>query len=85
MDNPERLVSLVDEFVKGDTELPCVEFKVNNSDPERIGTLISAISNSARLPATANRGSVISKKLRRPPHGGRRLRGAVSKLMEPRS
>jgi ATP-dependent DNA helicase RecG len=49
MDNPERLIALVDEYRALAHELPCVEFKVDNFDPERIGTLISAISNTARL------------------------------------
>jgi ATP-dependent DNA helicase RecG len=49
MDIAERLIALVDKLVQDDAELPCVEFKVNNCDPERIGTLISAISNSACL------------------------------------
>jgi hypothetical protein len=37
MDIPERLIALVDEFVKSDVELPCVEFKVNNFNPDLIG------------------------------------------------
>lgn len=49
METAERLIELINDFVKGDTELACVEFKVNNSDPEQIGTMISAISNAARL------------------------------------
>jgi predicted HTH transcriptional regulator len=49
MSNGERLVALVDEFSSLDAELPCVEFKLNNFEPDRIGTLISAISNTARL------------------------------------
>jgi ATP-dependent DNA helicase RecG len=49
MDNPERFIALIDEFASRGYELPCVEFKVNNWDPERIGTLVSAISNAARI------------------------------------
>jgi ATP-dependent DNA helicase RecG len=49
MDNPERLIALVTDLAKADTELPCVEFKVGNYNPDRIGTLVSAISNAARL------------------------------------
>lgn len=48
MDNPDRLIALIEELASG-PELPHVEFKVNNYDPQRIGTLISAISNAARL------------------------------------
>jgi ATP-dependent DNA helicase RecG len=49
MDTPERLVALVDQLASSDAELPYVEFKVNNYDPDRIGTLVSAISNAACL------------------------------------
>lgn len=49
MNNPERLVALVDDLVSSESETSCTEFKHNNFDPERIGTLISAISNAARL------------------------------------
>jgi ATP-dependent DNA helicase RecG len=49
MDTAERLIALVDKLAQDDAELPCVEFKLNNYDPDRIGTLISAISNSACL------------------------------------
>ncbi len=44
----QRFIALVDELA-ADTELSHVEFKVDNYDPQRIGTLISAISNAARL------------------------------------
>jgi len=46
---PTREVALVDEFAKLPSETSWVEFKVNNYRPELIGTLISAISNAARL------------------------------------
>ncbi len=49
MDTTERLIALVDDLAENDTELPCVEFKVGNYNPDRIGTLVSAISNAARL------------------------------------
>lgn len=39
--------SLVKELVKNGSENECVEFKENNSDPERIGEYISALANSA--------------------------------------
>jgi ATP-dependent DNA helicase RecG len=45
----DRYAILAEEFARGGTELPCVEFKVNNWQPDNIGTLISAISNVARL------------------------------------
>jgi ATP-dependent DNA helicase RecG len=47
MDTSQRLIALVDRLVSDDAEFPCVEFKVNNFDPDRIGMLISAIANSA--------------------------------------
>jgi ATP-dependent DNA helicase RecG len=49
MNNPTRLIALVDDFTRLEGELPWVEFKLNNADPDRIGTLISAISNAARI------------------------------------
>ncbi len=49
MNSLERHIALIDDFVKLDGELPCVEFKVNNADPDRMGTLISAISNAAAI------------------------------------
>lgn len=45
----DRLIALVDEYREIDAELGWVEFKVNYTDPEMIGSLISAISNAARL------------------------------------
>lgn len=49
VNSPERLVALIDELRSNDSELPYVEFKVNNHAPELIGKLISAISNAARI------------------------------------
>ncbi len=46
--NPQRLVDLVDDLL-GSGEVAWVEFKHNNADPERIGVVMSAISNAARL------------------------------------
>ncbi|MGM5026272.1 ATP-binding protein [Tardiphaga sp. 862_B3_N4_1] len=48
MINSERLIALVDDLRRNDSELAHVEFKVNNHAPDLIGTLISAISNAAR-------------------------------------
>jgi ATP-dependent DNA helicase RecG len=45
----DRLIALIDEFAAAGHETRCVEFKVDNWDPERIGTLVSAISNAARI------------------------------------
>jgi hypothetical protein len=45
----DRYVALVDQLVTLDAEIPEVEFKVNNCDPDKIAILVSAISNSARL------------------------------------
>jgi ATP-dependent DNA helicase RecG len=49
MENPERFIALVDQLASIGHELPHVEFKANNWDPERVGTLVSAISNAARI------------------------------------
>src|SRR5580698_4391587 len=49
MSTPDRFAILIEEFANSDSELSCVEFKLNNWNPKRIGTLISAISNAARL------------------------------------
>ena len=49
MDNPDRFIALIDELAALGHELPHVEFKVDNWEPDRIGTLVSAISNSARV------------------------------------
>lgn len=46
--NPQRLVDLVNDLLARG-EVAWVEFKHNNSDPDRIGILVSAISNAARL------------------------------------
>lgn len=43
----KNLKLLIKELTKVDAENECVEFKVNNSDPEMIGEYISALSNSA--------------------------------------
>jgi ATP-dependent DNA helicase RecG len=45
----DRYAILAEEYARGGTELPHVEFKINNWQPDNIGTLISAISNVARL------------------------------------
>jgi ATP-dependent DNA helicase RecG len=49
MTEQDRLTSLVEEFAGLPSETSWVEFKENNYDPQRIGVLISAISNAARL------------------------------------
>jgi len=46
--NPQRLVDLVNDLLARG-EVAWVEFKHNNADPDRIGILVSAISNAARL------------------------------------
>lgn len=45
----ERLVALVDDLLRQPAESEWLEFKRNNRDPRMIGTLISALSNAARL------------------------------------
>jgi predicted HTH transcriptional regulator len=44
-----RILALIDDLRALPAETPWVEFKDSNSDPEMIGGLISALSNSARL------------------------------------
>ncbi|AGY57740.1 ATP-binding protein [Gloeobacter kilaueensis] len=44
-----RTLSLIDDLRRKPTEVSWLEFKENLSDPERIGKLISALSNVARL------------------------------------
>ena len=44
-----RYVALVDDLRRLGAEQSWLEFKVNNSDPDRIGRTASAISNAARL------------------------------------
>lgn len=45
----EKVISLVQELRKLQNEVPWVEFKTNNSNPELIGEYISALSNAAAL------------------------------------
>ena len=47
--NKQRDIDLVNDLLSSETELTWVEFKNSNSNPKTIGTLVSAISNSARL------------------------------------
>jgi ATP-dependent DNA helicase RecG len=49
MDDPERLIALVDELCANAAEGRWVEYKLNSSEPDRIGRYISAIANAARL------------------------------------
>ncbi len=44
-----RLIALVDHLLDHPAEAGCVEFKENNTDPERIGRTVSALSNTACL------------------------------------
>jgi len=46
---PNRDVALIDELRSVCSESACVEFKQNITDPSIIGTLCSALSNSARI------------------------------------
>jgi len=45
----DRTIALIDDLRKLPAETPWVEFKVNNADPVKIGKLISALSNAARI------------------------------------
>jgi len=49
MNSEARQIALIDDLRKLPAESPWVEFKENNSDPQLIGKLISALSNAARL------------------------------------
>ncbi len=44
----ERNIALINDLRSQPAESACVEFKVNNSDPQLIGKLCSALSNAAR-------------------------------------
>lgn len=44
-----RYIALVDDLRAFPAEVPWLEFKVNDFTPEKVGKLISAISNSARI------------------------------------
>jgi len=46
---PERDIALIDELRSLPEESGWVEFKTNNTDPEMIGKLCSALANSARI------------------------------------
>lgn len=41
--------AIIEECIANKKELPWVEFKINNSHPEKIGEYVSALSNSAAL------------------------------------
>ncbi len=45
----ERDIDLINELRSKDAETNCVEFKQNNDNPKQIGTLCSALANSARI------------------------------------
>ena len=44
-----RWIALIDDLLKEAAESPWLEFKHDNANPERIGQLISAVANGARL------------------------------------
>lgn len=44
-----QIKSIINEMRKYDTELPYIEFKENNTDPQMIGENISALANTATL------------------------------------
>lgn len=45
----EYLINVVNEKITNGNEDTVTEFKVNNNDPDMIGSYISALSNSATL------------------------------------
>jgi ATP-dependent DNA helicase RecG len=49
VENPDRLIALVDDLLHLPAETEWVEFKLDNRDPDRIGRTASALSNAATL------------------------------------
>lgn len=47
--SPERLIALVDELLRLPAETEWVEFKLDNTEPDRMGRTASALSNAAVL------------------------------------
>lgn len=47
--NIDMISSIVEEARKNSSELPWIEFKHNNHDPQKIGEYVSALSNTAAL------------------------------------
>jgi ATP-dependent DNA helicase RecG len=45
----DRLIALVDDLLRLPAETEWVEFKFNNTEPERMARTASALSNAARL------------------------------------
>lgn len=45
----DTIIDQINELLSSSAETPWVEFKENNTDPEMIGKMVSALSNSARL------------------------------------
>ena len=49
-----QINSIVKEAIKHSAELPWIEFKTNNTNPQMIGENISALSNAATLYSQQN-------------------------------
>ena len=49
MTEEQRDIALIEELRSSEHETPWLEFKLNQGDPDRIGILVSALSNAARL------------------------------------
>lgn len=49
-----QIKSIVNEAIKHSAELPWIEFKTNNTNPQMIGENISALSNTATLYSQQN-------------------------------
>ena len=47
--NKNYINDIILNAIKNPEETPCIEFKVNNCDPQEIGEYISALSNTAAL------------------------------------
>ena len=44
-----RTLALIDDLRNLPAETSWIEFKENNADPQRVGKLVSALSNAARF------------------------------------
>lgn len=50
-----RTLALIDDLRKLPAEVPWVEFKENNADPQMVGKLIAALSHPARIRKSLDR------------------------------
>ena len=55
----QRDIDLIDNLRKQPAETPWLEFKANYHEPEKIGQLVSALSNGARIEDNAAQASAV--------------------------